>query len=237
MAKQNEGDVTTILKQLYSEYKQTRDIDARSRFFSPQCRQICRPNPSFAARDRDTIMRYLHETSGKDAGTIQALAAQEEQDASRSDQARLTTAAAAATAETPAPDLLSPRATCDDSAREEERKSSSSSSYYTIRPLRDDEAEFGADDVVRPAGFASAAEAERLAQVQGWVGMRVDLWDDDGGPGGEEEEEAGGIMVKVQYWWRREGDDGQWLQILHDIMYLGPRDGTEGSEGEIIEQP
>lgn len=230
----------TILKQLYSEYKQTKDIDARSRFFSPQCRQICRPSPSFAARDRDTIMRYLHETSGKDAGTIQALAAGEEQDASRSDQARLTTAA-----EAPAPDLMSPRATCDDFTGEKEKKSSSSSSspssYYTIRPLRDDEAEFGADDVVRPAGFASAAEAERLAQAQGWVGMRVDLWDDDGGPGGEKEEEAGreggGIMVKVQYWWRREGDDGQWLQILHDIMYLGPRDGTEGSEGETIEQP
>ena len=40
------------------------------------------------------------------------------------------------------------------------------------------------------------------------------------------------ILVKVRYWWRKEG--GEWLQILHDIMYMGPRDGTEGSDGELL---
>jgi hypothetical protein len=70
--------------------------------------------------------------------------------------------------------------------------------------------------------------------------MRVDLWDE----GGEDE----GLLVKVQYWFRLEetlerqrvmGDDGWmgWKQCLHDITYLGPKDGTEGQEGlEILER-
>lgn len=52
--------------------------------------------------------------------------------------------------------------------------------------------------------------------------MRVDLWDSD----------PKALLVKVQYWWRVEG--GEWLQILHDILYIGPRDGTEGSSRDKI---
>ena len=68
--------------------------------------------------------------------------------------------------------------------------------------------------------------------------MRVDLWDE----GGEED----GLLVKVQYWWRFEeipeherGDEQAmgWRQCLHDIMYLGPKDGTEGEDGlEVLER-
>lgn len=53
------------LKRLYAEYRHTADIDAKGRFFSPACIQICRPLPSYAARNRDTIVRYLHEAAAK----------------------------------------------------------------------------------------------------------------------------------------------------------------------------
>lgn len=43
------------------------------------------------------------------------------------------------------------------------------------------------------------------------------------------------MLLKVQSWWR-EGQP-QWLQILHDIMYLGQQDVTEGQEGDDLEQP
>jgi len=154
------------LKELYAAYRHTSDIDEKGQFFSPECIQICRPQPSFAATNRETIVRYLHEyASGP-----------------------------------PKPQ-----------------------GYYTIRPLRDDEFEFSTDEIVAAAGFETAHQLKQKAQTESWVGMRVDLWSDDNP----------GMLVKVQYWWRREA--GTWMQILHDIMYLGPRDGTEGSEGEILE--
>lgn len=219
MANKETEDVAAVLKQLYSEYMQTEDIDARSRFFSPHCRQICRPTPSFAAKERSTIVRYLHETSGRDADATQALMEEEDTPgAGRNDQPGSRVAAEATRGAGRDP-------------RVEKKKKKKKKSCYTIRALREDEVEFGADDAVRPAGFSSAAEAEGVAASQGWVGMRVDLWDDEGA------DEAGrgkGAMVKVRYWWRREGDE--WLHILHDIMYIGQRDATEGSEGEIIER-
>lgn len=195
------------LKQLYYEYLQTKDIGAKSHFFSPECRQICRPTPQFAARDRSTIVRYLHETSGKDPETIQNIA----EDPSEGCDA----------------DSSVPQTSSDASDHRTRR------SYCTIRPLRGDELDFGTDEVVRPAGFASTAEVKQKAERESWVGMRVDLWDDEGDDGAGDKK---GILVKVQYWWRKEGDE--WRQILHDtsIMYLGQRDGTEDNEGEIREQ-
>lgn len=197
-------EITAHLTRLYYEYIQTKDIDAKGLYFSPECRQICRPTPQFAARERSTIVRYLHETSGRDPDSIQNIA--EEPSGSRQ------------------PDSSLPQASSDPSGQGEKR------SYYTIRPLREDELEFGTDEVVRPAGFSSAAKVQQKAEMEGWVGMRVDLWDDDGDDGTRGRK---GILVKVQYWWRKEGDE--WRQILHDIMYLGQRDGTEGKEGEITE--
>lgn len=104
--------------------------------------------------------------------------------------------------------------------------------YYTIRALLPSEHSFGSDAATAAIGLTSAALAAR-AEAEGWVGMRVDLWDE-----GSED----GLLVKVQYWWRlevvgEEGDVGEeqdgkvWKQCLHDIMYLGLRDGTEGREG------
>lgn len=147
-------------------------------------------------------MKYLRETSGKDTENIQEF--MEDPDK--------TATAAVPTIETSA------------------SVSASKKSFYTIRPLTDGEMEFGSNEIVAPAGFNSAAEIKFQAEREGWVGMRVDLWDDEGA---DHEGRAKGMLAKVQYWWKRDTDE--WLQILHDIMYLGSRDGTEGSEGDILE--
>ncbi|KAH7395281.1 hypothetical protein DE146DRAFT_598572, partial [Phaeosphaeria sp. MPI-PUGE-AT-0046c] len=101
-----------------------------------------------------------------------------------------------------------------------------SQSRYTIRPLNlPAELEFGSPEVTKPIGYAPE-ELVELAKKEGWVGMRVDLWDE----GGE------GLCVKVNYWWREEdvrrgeemvedvGGKG-WRQCFHDIVYLGGREG------------
>lgn len=199
------SDKTVIiahLKQLYAEYRHTAEVEAKAQFFSPDCRQICRPMPAFAATNRDTIMKYLRETSGKGKEKIQRYAG---------DPGK--------TAVTPGPDdeILASAST-------------PKKSFYTIRPLTDGEMEFGSDEIVVAAGFNSASALKLQAEREGWVGMRVDLWDDEGTDRGGE---TLGMLVKVQYWWREEL--GSWSQILHDIMYLGSRDGTEGNQGEILE--
>ncbi|KAL6697315.1 hypothetical protein J3F84DRAFT_284343 [Trichoderma pleuroticola] len=177
-------ELTNHLKQLYHAYRHTKDINEKGNFFSSVCHQVCRPQPSFAARNRETIVRYLHESADKDT-----------------DNSSSTT----------------------DAANNQSKKG-----YYTIRPLREEEIEFGTDEQVAPAGFATVGELRQKAETEGWVGMRVDLWDVEVG-----KEDAEGRLIKVHYWWRKE-EDG-WIQILHDILSIGPRDGTEGSEGDVLE--
>lgn len=173
-------ELSAHLKSLYAEYR-TRDIEAKKSFFSPSCIQICRSIPSYAARDRDTIVRYLQEAADSGNGL----------------------------------------ATSTDDAK---------TGYYTIRPLRDNEFEFATDDVVSPAGFNSVDEVKEKATKEGWAGMRVDLWSNKGIDADGRDQD---LLVKVQYWWRQE--NGKWVQILHDILYVGPRDGTEGNEGETLQ--
>lgn len=194
--------VTAHLKRLYAEYRHTADVEAKSQFFSPDCRQVCRPMPAFAARNRDTIMRYLRETSGKGTEKIQQYAEDPDKTAA---------------IRGPGNEIVA-------------GVSTAKKSFYTIRPLTDGEMEFGSDEIAGPAGFDSASAIKLQAEREGWVGMRVDLWDDEG------TDRAGkrlGMLVRVQYWWKEE--QGVWSQILHDIMYLGSRDGTEGSQGGILE--
>jgi hypothetical protein len=110
-------------------------------------------------------------------------------------------------------------------------------SLYTIRPLIPSEFEFSTSDITSAVHLAPTQLREQ-ASAEKWIGMRVDLWDE-----GEANE---GLLVKVQYWWREEdvvageemegdGEKKGWRQCLHDIMYLGPRDGSEGKEGEVLE--
>ncbi|KAF2836147.1 hypothetical protein M501DRAFT_940328 [Patellaria atrata CBS 101060] len=186
MATSSTSDVetTTHLKSLYHSYRHTKNIDAKGLFFSPTCLQICRPIPSYAARDRQTIVRYLHE--------------------------------AAASGINPAP------SEAIDADREV--PGTKAKGLYSIRALKsDEEAEYGTDAHVAPTGIATAEELAERAKREGWKGMRVDLWN----------EGNQGLLVKVKYWWRIE--DGIWTQCLHDILYFGPKDGTEGSEGEVLE--
>jgi hypothetical protein len=194
---------TAHLQQLYADYRHTSDIEEKAGFFSPDCRQICRPTPTFAARDRDTIMRYLRETSGKGKDSIQQILEDLDKKTTISGPNKETMAG----------------------------PSTRSKSFYTIRPLTDGEKEFGDDDTAVPAGFDSANSIKLRAEKEGWVGMRVDLWDDEGT---DNRGKGLGILVKVQYWWK-EDLPGEWLQILHDIIYIGSRDGTEGTWGQILD--
>ncbi|KAK1635693.1 hypothetical protein BDP81DRAFT_430122 [Colletotrichum phormii] len=184
MASQTDAvDLTTHLKIIYASYRHTTDIDAKGAFFSPFCYQICRPNPPFAAQDRETIVRYLHEYAPKE------------------------------------------QAEASEPGRKPTKKG-----FYTIRPLKDSEFKFGTDEQTAPAGFSSAVEVEQKARREEWVGMRVDLWDESPDHEADKKED---LLVKVQYWWRRE--EGSWMQIFHDILYMGPRDGSEGANGEVLE--
>ncbi|KAL1887834.1 hypothetical protein Sste5346_009946 [Sporothrix stenoceras] len=181
--------VTDHVIQLYTAYRHTTDNDAKGLFFAVDCRQICRPIPSYAAQDRVTIVRYLHESSGL---------------------------------------------SIDGSAVKEEK---AKKSFATIRPLRPDEYEFGMDEQVKPAGFATADDLKKYALEQGWIGMRVDLWDEEEGELTADGQPQG-TLIKVQYWYGKEQkEDGtaDWIQVLHDIMYIGQLDGTQGKEGELIE--
>lgn len=202
MGASDQSVITAHLKQLYAEYRHTSNVEAKSQFFSPDCRQVCRPMPAFAASNRDTIMKYLRETSGKGTEKIQQYAEDPDKTAAIRGSGNETVASV----------------------------STPKKSFYTIRPLTTSEMEFGSDETAVPAGFDSASAIKLQADREGWVGMRVDLWDDEGTDSGGERL---GILVKVQYWWKEER--GVWSQILHDIMYLGSRDGTEGSQGGIME--
>jgi hypothetical protein len=107
---------------------------------------------------------------------------------------------------------------------------------YSIRPIQIASSSFGTLESCAAISKTPKALAKQ-AEDEGWVGMRVDLWDDS--------DEA--LLVKVQYWWRREdvrdgeGVEGDrqgkgWRQCLHDIIYLGAKDGSEGRNGEGAEE-
>ncbi|KAH8896222.1 hypothetical protein GQ53DRAFT_743523 [Thozetella sp. PMI_491] len=179
------------LKQLYHTYRHTPSIDAKGLFFSPACSQICRPAPSWAATDRATIVRYLHETAADREAIFRYLG------------------------QPAAPETGS-------------GGGADTKNYYTIRPLASAEWEFETDDITSAIGLTSAQLKEK-AQREQWVGMRVDIWGDEGHVDGKLQ----GLAIKVHYWWRQEGEE--WLQILHDILYIGPRDGTEGAGAELRE--
>ncbi|KAH7069101.1 hypothetical protein BKA63DRAFT_422810 [Paraphoma chrysanthemicola] len=123
-------------------------------------------------------------------------------------------------------------------ASEPSEEKPKSRGVYTIRPLHAAEHEFSVSTITASVGLKPAQLLQK-SKDEAWIGMRVDLWTD----GAPDE----GLLVKVQYWWRKEavkagetieGDEkGKgWRQCLHDIMYLGPKDGSEGEEGlEVLE--
>jgi hypothetical protein len=198
----------TLIRQLYHSYRHTPDIDRKGRFFSPTCMQICRPIPTFAATTREQIVQYLKDA---EKGKIPTEDTYEGQSISSTEEAHDDTSSA--------------------------NSNSKPRSLYTIRPLLPSEFEFSSPDITSPI-YLTPSQLHNQAVAEAWIGMRVDLWD--------EGSLNKGLLVKVQYWWRREevvasgemeGDEkGRgWRQCLHDIIYLGPKDGTEGREGEVLE--
>jgi hypothetical protein len=189
MALNQDSSLFSHLREIHHQYRQTPDPEDKKFFYSTECRQMCRQDPSYAARERDTIVRYLKE-SGELVNRVL-------RDAGLVDDASGT---------------LQVKASC-----------------YTVRPLTESEAdEFGTSAVVTPAGFSSVEDVRDKAKSENWKGLRVNMWTDDGN--------GKGLLVKVKYWWRLEDaevDGGVWRQVLHDILYLGARDGTEESDGGI----
>ena len=191
--------VQAHLKTIYHTYRHTPSIPDKGEFFSRGCMQVCRPNPPYAAVNRETIVQYLLEASGYT----------DLEDWETKNQGG---DAAASTKVEDGADVF--------------KSSGAVKGYYTIRPLSlEEENEVLALEVVEPLGL-SPVELGELHMREGWVGMRVDLWDDDG--------HGKGRLIKVKYWWRYEEGTG-WVQCLHDIMSIGERDGSEGSGGEVRE--
>ena len=210
MASHPSQDISQQIKALYYTYRHTPSPFSKGLFFSPTCLQICRPVPSYSATSRAQIVQYLRDA---ERGKVPI-----SQDADTDMQS------------------ISPEGNPN-----KDGLVTGDASYYTIRLLHPSEHTFGTELATSAIGLTPSA-LENMSQSEGWVGMRVDLWDE-----GSEE----GLLVKVQYWWRLEtvsdegiaGNEGiageerdgkVWRQCLHDIMYLGPRDGTEGTEGTEI---
>lgn len=201
------------LKQVYHEYRHTKYIPAKGAFFSPKCMQICRPMPKYAALRRETILLYLVQSEGfKDmedyeqaqgASSSSAIKTRSSQDASGRDA---------------------------EDTDEVKVKALKGKGFYSIRSLKPVEAsEILSEEFVAPLEM-TPSRLEELKHREGWVGMRVELWDVN-------EEDDTGRLIRVNYWWREEnvGGEKKWLQCLHDIISIGERDGTEGQEGDVLE--
>lgn len=191
--------------------------------------QICRPIPSYAATSRAGIVKYLKDAQVVDVPVADT--SKQLKDINKANEKDTTI-------------KRKPVANVQQEAEENELPQSSnigkpkSRGVYTIRPLHAAEHEFSINTITAPVGLTPAQLLQK-SKDEGWIGMRVDLWTE----GAPDE----GLLVKVQYWWRKEaiksgetidGDEkGKgWRQCLHDIMYLGPKDGSEGEEGlEVLE--
>lgn len=180
-------DLFSHLVGLYAKYRQTKNIEDKGVFLSPGCIQICRQDPSYAAKDRQTIIHHVYESGPMVERILQEAGAQPDPSATKT-------------------------------------------SYYTVRPTNSEETlDFGSSEHVIPAGLATPDQVRNQAIREGWVGIKVNMWEDDG--------HGQGLLVKVKYWYRLESlekDRRIWRQCLHDILYIGPRDGSEAQDGGII---
>jgi hypothetical protein len=219
-----------LIKQLYHSYRDTSNIDHKGLFFSPTCIQICRPIPSYAATSRAGIVKYLKDAQVGDVPVADTAPPSKMPTKMREEDENAVKRKPLATATTE----IEKEQPHNDGDNEKPK----SRDVYTIRPLHASEHEFSVNTITAPVGLTPAQLLQK-SKDEAWIGMRVDLWTD----GAADE----GLLVKVQYWWRKEavkpeeqieGDEREegWRQCLHDIMYLGPKDGSEGEEGlEVME--
>ena len=66
-------------------------------------------------------------------------------------------------------------------------------------------------------GTVPQTDKEKAA-LEGWEGLHVVLEDAD----------PDGLLVKVNYYWRQE--DGIWVQCLHDLLWVGPKNAGSGND-------
>jgi hypothetical protein len=62
----------------------------------------------------------------------------------------------------------------------------------------------------------------KQALEEGWKGLYVVL----------EDAKSDGRIVKVRYWFRIE--EGRWVQCLHDLLWVGPKDGKVDENVEAV---
>ena len=211
MATQPTADIIyATLKQLYHDYRHTEHIPSKGDFFSPTCMQVCRPIPNYAALRRETIVQYLLEAQGF-------------RDVESYERAQSSSAAAefGKAQDEDAESVVS--------EGDVKVKALKGKNYYSIRPLKSEEqSEILATDIVAPLGM-TPIQLDEMRREEGWVGVKVDLWDEDA--------DDKGRLIRVKYWWRKEevSSEDKWLQCLHDIMSIGERDGSEGEGEKVLE--
>lgn len=62
MALNQDSSIVSQIRDVHHQYRQTHDPDEKRHFYSDDCRQICRQDYSYAARDPDRIVRYVKES-------------------------------------------------------------------------------------------------------------------------------------------------------------------------------
>lgn len=220
----------SLIQKLYHSYRHTSDIDKKGLFFSPTCMQICRPTPAYSATTRAQIVQYLKDAQDGQGPSKSATVESDGTAALVHDGQAFSTAAINGTVTWQSDGRIQEEPAATDKVR----------GVYTIRPLHPTERTDFSTLSVTSAINLTPAQLLQKSQDENWIGMRVDLWYE--GPATEES-----LLVKVQYWWRKEsvkpgeevdGDERGmgWSQCLHDIMYLGWKDGTEGEEGLVVKE-
>lgn len=225
------------IKKLYHAYRHTKDIDTKGLFFSPTCMQICRPVPAYAATSRDGIVKYLKDAQEGNVPAKKSTPSPSRRSTSTERKDKPTQRQSQEQIrKSSSPGTKSESKTIKEDKTSSDGKTSSptgAGGVYTIRPLHTPEHIFPANTITASVGHTPLT-LKAKATKERWIGMRVDLWD--------KSTPQSGLLVKVQYWWRweavkaneeLEGDkDGYgWRQCMHDIMYLGAKDGSEGEEG------
>ena len=202
--------VETALIALYDAYFETPSPQDKGTFYSRHCRQICRPHPSFAARDPATIVGYLeasrraHASPSKPPSGAAEGEGKDDEDDPHPDKGSYT---------------IRP-------LRPEEVGEFGSDEVCLPAGLGAEEMA----EVARREGWRGMRVDLSLGDGTGRV-VEVKYWwkweggvGDEGGKGERGEEGKEG---------RGGGGGGEWKQCLHDILYIGPpRNGGDGGVGK-----
>jgi hypothetical protein len=211
----------THIKHLYHRYRNTPDISTQALFISPTCLQICRPIPTFSASSREQIIQYSKDAQSGTLSLDNTSQAVEENVTATNDANNQTENDGASNVK-------------EQGDLETSKGAELAKLVYAIRPLLPSDTPFSMSEATTLPIELTPSALKKRSKDEKWIGMRVYLWDD--GPADDS------LLVKVQYWWRWEpvpmgeemdgdADEHGWRQCLHDIITLGPKDGTEKEDG------